>query len=75
MSSVSPSLFGHAFSSELSLSFDTNGVIVNSELIDWQSIISPVAFDFGWLGQTISFSTRNKHYKFSMRAYSASFKK
>lgn len=73
MNSIAPSIFGRIFSNLLPVPFNNNGITVTNnqrkQQIQWSEITTPLSFKFGFLGQTITFSTANEHYTLTMMGY------
>ncbi|MFT6924528.1 MAG: DNA helicase-4 [Psychromonas sp.] len=75
MKSISSTVFGHLFGHPTSISMGPDGVILmvknRSTKISWQALIKPPTFDFGWLGQTVSFHHSKQTYVLCNLAYNS----
>jgi DNA helicase-4 len=73
MNSIVPSIFGRIFSNKLSVVFNDNAIAIQdnkfTKKIQWSELKTPLRFKFGFLGQTVNFSTANENYKLTMMAY------
>ena len=73
MDSIVPSIFGRIFSNKLPVVFNENTLAIieskSNKQIEWSEITTPLSFKFGFLGQTIRFSTVDKNYTLTMMAY------
>lgn len=73
MHNISSSFFGRLFGNATHLSLNHDGLTVTvkgvSSALIWQDLISPPVFTLHWLGQTVTFSTADKHYVLSKLAY------
>ena len=73
MNSIVPSIFGRILFNILPLAFNENTLVVtnnkSNKQIQWSEITTPLSFKFGFLGQTIHFSTVDENYTLTMMAY------
>ena len=73
MNSIVPSIFGRILSNKLPLGFNEHALSVThnqtNQQIQWSEITTPLSFKFGFLGQTIHFSTANQNVILTMMAY------
>jgi DNA helicase-4 len=73
MNSIVPSIFGRIFSNKLPVAFNESTLAVtdnkSNKQIEWSEITTPLSFKFGFLGQTIHFSTVDENYTLTMMAY------
>lgn len=73
MNSIVPSIFGRILSNKVPLAFNENALAVtdnkSKQQIQWSEITTPLSFKFGFLGQTIHFSTANENHTLTMMAY------
>jgi DNA helicase-4 len=71
------SSFSDKFTQKLSIAFNNNGLAVTdnklTKQIQWSKLTSPLNFEFGFFGQTISFSTASESYKLTMMAYASEY--
>lgn len=77
MHTLTPSIFGRFFSKKSSFTFNEKGVEItlnhSNEFIPWHELVQPIAFEFGFLGQVVTFSTVQKNYTFIMKAYASEY--
>ena len=73
MNSIVPSIFGRILSNKLPLAFNEHALAVannkTNQQIQWSEITTPISFKFGFLGQTIHFSTADQNVTLTMMAY------
>ena len=73
MNSIVPSIFGRILFNILPLAFNDKTLVVtdnkSNKQIQWSEITTPLSFKFGFLGQTIHFSTVDENYTLTMMAY------
>lgn len=73
MNSIVPSIFGRILSNKLPLAFNEHALAVThnqtNQQIQWSEITTPLSFKFGFLGQTIHFSTADQNVTLTMMGY------
>ncbi|WP_022941876.1 UvrD-helicase domain-containing protein [Psychromonas hadalis] len=78
MKAISSSFFGRLFGHHTKIIFNNDGLTVtlknSTTKIGWQALTSPPVFSFGWLGQTMLFSTSEQNYQLSKLAYNSNKK-
>ncbi|MFT5757089.1 MAG: DNA helicase-4 [Alteromonadaceae bacterium] len=89
MNSLSSSIFGrllsnkfsnmffNKFTHKVSIAFNKKGLAVTdnklTKQIQWNKLTTPLNFEFGFFGQTVSFSTADQSYKVTMMAYASEY--
>jgi DNA helicase-4 len=73
MNSIVPSIFGRIFSNKIPLAFNEHALAVThnktNQQIQWSEVTTPLSFKFGFLGQTIHFSTADQNVTLTMMGY------
>lgn len=77
MNSLTSSIFGRLFSKKVCVALNDSSLVItknkSTNKIQWSELTSPLTFKFGFLGQTIHFSTSTESYKLTMMAYGSEY--